>query len=142
MLTLASSVWQRRLWTLQEGALSRNMYFKLADTFLQDGKFLDSMISEAFRPIIRNCISRLDNLTAWALQDGVTIGALQRSISQRTSNEADHESRAIASLLNLNVSYLLEVDGEERMMRFWSKVPSIPRGIVILGGAKIKQEPF
>lgn len=118
MLALASSVWQRRLWTLQEGALSREMHFKLADSFLQDGKFLNSVSSEAYRPIIRNCISHLDNLTAWALQSNVTIGALQRNISHRTSSKLDDESLAMASLLKLNVSYLLEVDGEERIMRF------------------------
>ncbi len=142
MLHLASSVWQRRLWTLQEGALSRNMHFKLADSFLQDGKLLDGVGSEVYRPVIRNCVSHLDNITAWALQGDVTIGALQRNISHRQSSKLDDESLAMASLLNLNVSYLPEVDGEERMMRFWSKVPSIPRDIIILGGAKIKQEPF
>ena len=142
MLALASSVWQRRLWTLQEGALSCKMYFKLADSFLQDGTFLNSAVSELYRPIIRNCFSHLDNLTAWALQSDVTIGALQRNISHRTSSKLDDESLAMASLLKLNVSYLLEVDGEERMMRFWSMVPSISRDIVIWGGAKIKQAPF
>ena len=145
MLTLASSVWQRRLWTLQEGALSNRMYFKLADSFLHDGTLLDNAGPEAYKPIIRNCISHLDNISAWALVGDVTIGAMQRNISHRTSSTHDDEALAMASLLNLDVSdisRLLDVDGEERMIRFWSMVPSIPRGIVILGGARIKQEPF
>ena len=59
------------------------------------------------------------------------MSGLQRNLYSRTSSKPEAESLAVAPFLNIDVAPLFQVDGEERMMRFWKEAKTLPKSIVL-----------
>ena len=93
-------------------------------------------------PVVRTGHLLLDNLSNWVNDDQVTVGGLQRNLYRRTSSKPDDECLAVAPFLNIDVSLLLAVEGEERMIRFWDKVKFVPRAIVLCNTPKISRDGY
>lgn len=131
IVALSLSTWQGRLWTLPESSLSKRVIF----VFESDLVLAETIIKESgpkiYRPVVRTGHLLLDNLSNWVNDDQVTVGGLQRNLYRRTSSKPDDECLAVAPFLNIDVSPLLAVEGEERMIRFWDKVKFVPRAIVL-----------
>lgn len=142
IVALTLSMWQQRLWTLQESSLSRHIYFQFEDALVSRDTILDETSQNLHRPIIRSGHLFLDNLTGWAHTNQVTVGGLQRNLYCRTSTKLDDEALAVAPFLNVDVSSLQEVNGEARMIRFWSMVKNVPKDIIIHNAPKISQDGY
>lgn len=142
MIALSLSTWQERLWTLQESSLSRCLIFKfqsdlvLAETIVGEGG------SKIHRPVIRTAQLLLDNLTHWVHSNQVTVGGLQRNLYRRTSTKPGDECLAVAPFLNIDVKKLVQVEGEERMIRFWDEVQQVPRGVIFHNLEKISRPEY
>lgn len=131
IVSLSLSKWQERLWTLQESSLSKRVVFAFEDGFAPAEAIASESSPKVHRPVVMTGQILLDNLSDWVHNNEVTVGGLQRNLYRRTSSRPDDESLAIAPFLKIDIAPLLEVQGEERMMRFWSMARHVPKGIVL-----------
>jgi hypothetical protein len=142
LLAVSLSTWQERLWTLSESVLSRRMIFAFENDLKSSKDFLDLAGTDLHIPVIRIGCTLLDNLSHGMHTKDVTIGALQRNLCRRTSSWLDDESLAIATILGIDLAPLLEVNGDERMMKFWKMAKHVPRSIIIDSSPKFPVDGF
>jgi hypothetical protein len=142
LLAVSLSTWQERLWTLSESVLSTRIFFAF-DNELKDSKeFMDVSSTCLHNPVIRIGCTLLDNLSHGMYAKDVTIGALQRNLCRRTSTYGPDESLATATIMGLDLKPILELEGDERMMKFWSMAKHIPKGVIIESSAKFDADGF
>jgi hypothetical protein len=106
------------------------------------GTILEESGPKIYRPVVRTGHLLLDNLSNWVNENQVTVGGIQRNLYRRTSSKPDDECLAVAPFLNIDVSPLLAVEGEERMIRFWDKVKFVPKAIVLCNTPKISRDGY
>ncbi|KAF2801799.1 uncharacterized protein BDZ99DRAFT_483351 [Mytilinidion resinicola] len=148
---LASSNWMRRLWTLQEGALARSLYFQFADhpISIVDKSaelFQISMSDPRYRAIFMDVSAELYNLhgffkkhldqSYWNEQmwgPSTVFGLLwilQRALHFRSASVESDEPLCIATLLSLDLASIATVQGlEARMEQLWKQVASKGSGV-------------
>ena len=142
LLAVSLSTWQERLWTLSESVLSTRIFFAF-DNELKDSKeFMDASSTCLHNPVIRIGCTLLDNLSQGMHAKDVTIGALQRNLCRRTSTYGPDESLATATIMGLDLKPILELEGDERMMKFWSMAKHVPKDIIIESSAKFDVDGF
>lgn len=142
LIAVALSTWQERLWTLSESVLSFRVFFAFEDKLKISKDILDVGLETPHIPVIRMGCTLLDNLTCGMFAGDVTVGAMQRNLCRRTSSWLDDESLAMAPLMGIDLALLLEVSGDERMMRFWTLAKHIPRSIIIESSPKFQVDGF
>ena len=138
LLGLALSVWQQRLWTLQEGALAKRLFFRYKDKLVDKMEILREAAELKYMPVVRFCLYLLDNITDWVIDSDVSVGALQRNLYLRNTSRSEDETLAIAPLLpSIDISAILQSRGENRMERFWTMLGRVPRSLIIHSGPKL-----
>ena len=70
------------------------------------------------------------------------LGAIQNVLSGRDTSKLDDETLALGPLLDLSISKLLDLTGEERVAEFWSIVKVVNRVIVFLVGPRLAKPGF
>jgi hypothetical protein len=136
LLRLLYSAWRQRLWTLQEGLLSRNPVFALRNSILPMRAFYNKIWFRTLTPLTVIGLEVLKQYFAFMsniMNPSRVFGLLRR----RTSSKLEDEAIAIAPLLGFDTAALLEVNGEERMVRFWSSFKSVSREILNVLGLKL-----
>lgn len=131
LLRLMLSDWNRRLWTLQEALLSKDVHI-LTPTGLVSLK--------------RKFITSLQNPVRTAVSLRITtffipfISPTHRStrffallLKDRSTSKPNDEALAIAPLFGVDVKPLISLSGDERQAAFWRNVKSVPRGLVFMG---------
>jgi Heterokaryon incompatibility protein (HET) len=141
ILAVSLSTWQERLWTLSESVLSARVLFAFDDELKSSKDLLDLDYAHGHTPLIKMGCTLLDNLSYGMHVGDVTIGALQRNLCRRTSSWLDDENLAVAPLMRIDLAPLLELTGDERMMRFWKLARHVPRSIILESSPKF-QVPF
>jgi hypothetical protein len=142
LLAVSLSTYQERLWTLSESVLSSRITFAFKNEMKSSKDLLDMSATDQHLPVIRTSLSLLDNLSHGMHAGDVTIGALQRNLCRRTSSWPTDESLATASIMGLDLKQLLEVNDDERMMRFWKMANYVPRDIIIETSLKLQRDGF
>ncbi len=135
------SGWMRRLWTLQEGTLARDVYFQLSDCTLKlrdldsrmmkeaavSGQFLYTQYSVDcflyFAPFLRGQVrSRSEHLLG-----------IWRQLQWRSTSHQYDETLCLATLLGIDPAPLLAIpqeDLEQRMVKFLQICGTLPRSIL------------
>ncbi|KAH8886997.1 hypothetical protein GQ53DRAFT_330311 [Thozetella sp. PMI_491] len=138
------SAWMRRLWTLQEGALAKSLYFQFADGAVSvmeplERLFREGLLDLRIMRVWMDVSSEVVNLGGWFNQhpelSKPTLVNLQSSLYFRTVSNPSDEPLCIATLLRLGLKYIIEVsDGQERMSRVWELISKslngLPAGII------------
>jgi hypothetical protein len=144
LLTICGSGWMERLWTYQEAALSRKLIFMTKDGLLE----LDptaSGLPRASLPLstIWLYLSQyLEKLRKRPKEKGQLIGVVHSTLRWRNTSKEDDETLAIAGILDIDVSQLIESMGEERKAKFWKLLEIVPKNIIHLAGPKLRIEGF
>ena len=144
-----ASHWNRRLWTFQEGALAKSLYFQFSDGpyDLDQGiqrleRRKDLVLDHTLRPAIfaRN----------WSLrrfvqshQNGdlhAKILSLFATFRYRQTSVASDEALCLGTILGLSISNILKAIPEERMQIFWSMIPKVPVDFLFYDGATFDKE--
>ena len=76
LVALGLSVWQQRLWTLQEGSLAKRPLFKFSDALVDRETILEKGYAKRYTPVVRFAQILLDSVTKWVLGGTVSVGAL------------------------------------------------------------------
>ncbi|KAL8687601.1 MAG: hypothetical protein Q9218_006274 [Villophora microphyllina] len=152
-MRIFTSGWMRRLWTLQEGALPRSLWFQFRDSAVD----LDLVFTKAFDKIYNKDISRsalmLDILVLYRglrhffhAEEGMPIidlASVDDALHFRSLSVSTDEALLIGGLLNVDLAYILAGPEESRMQRLWSLIPStpggIPKNILFNRGSRLRQ---
>ncbi|KAL8689351.1 MAG: hypothetical protein Q9224_004658 [Gallowayella concinna] len=154
-LRIFTSGWMRRLWTLQEGALPRNLWFQFKDLAVD----LDHVFAEAFKTFSAD-ISQgilLEDITMlyrglrhfFHAEKNLPVANLvtvDDALGFRSVSVATDEAILIGGLLNLDLAHILDGTEETRMQRLWSLVASsptgVPKNILFNRGSRLSQKGF
>ncbi|PKK48270.1 hypothetical protein CI102_6794 [Trichoderma harzianum] len=129
-----ASPWMRRLWTLQEGALTKSLYIQFADKAVNAYALLVKLWTGAnsdprYMKIWQDIMGAYNELQGFfSGREGPTINqspliTLQRSLQFRTVSVPSDEPLCISTLMNLDTKYIAAApDAETRMARVWELI--------------------
>ena len=136
LIQIAASDWNRRLWTFQEGALSRNLYLMLCDGPLSATKFWRSMRGPVgiqadwlMGPQAHTLYQSLLPILV-PMQKSFRIGTISNALKQRSSSDPSDETLVIASLLELDVRPFVVLNDEERICLLLKSVKKFPSNVI------------
>jgi len=144
MMRIFSCAWNRRLWTYQEGALAKAIYFQFQDlAFDLDAAMkvlsttkdlvLDLTLSQSLH-------ERYDSLRGFKISEGrleKKLGAVASAVRFRSTSVASDEALCLAALLDLDMRRVLESAPATRMQTFWQLLPRVPASILWYTGETI-----
>ncbi len=155
LIRIFSSPWMRRVWTLQEGALSKSLYFQFSDEAVSLD-MLKRSIKEAQRVSMRDkniwgsLSKNFRQLQGFFLQDEDSteakiskIALLDQALLYRSVSVASDEALCIGTLMSLDMAAILKVEPKEnRMQKVWELLAASEEGIssevIFLEGRKIE----
>ena len=140
LMRIVCSPWNSRLWTLQEGALAKELFFQFAD-----GPY---NLMEAIKQISKHRGSYWEKPLQLSLHDSIIervqeflgyrdlevnqgsiqekLLAMSHALAFRSTSVATDEALCLATLLGLNIQEIGQTPPEERMAKFWSSVGQVP----------------
>lgn len=137
LLAVLTSGWMRRLWTLQEGVLAKQLYIQFADTHKALGDLIPPISDMLLQPYQTDLAAELFRLMKRSGYGTYTIGDVARSLRWRDTTRATDETLAIASLLGIQVLPFLDWPGEKRMALLFKELHTFPKNILFLLGSKL-----
>jgi hypothetical protein len=147
LLRAYTSPWMRRLWTLQEGALNKNLFFQFADKAIAAQAMIETLKNIAwtqdaryFHPFMDIEREHLSIRSFFAPNRSSEpafrqMETLEAALQTRSFSVDSDEPLCIATLLSLDLQAILKYStAEERMRELWSllaeKFGGIPASIV------------
>lgn len=156
---IQTSAWMQRIWTLQEAVLARELHFEFAD-----GLFPDSRLSDAWATSMKPVPSSLgiqvpsdplllhytDTLLNMMLMKNSQWSSGRHQFRQivyllgrRTTSKPEDETVAVAALMDVNVSKLLDQEGADARMRvFLTEFKTLPVDIIFGSQMSSARLPF
>ncbi|KAI1808580.1 hypothetical protein F4811DRAFT_176509 [Daldinia bambusicola] len=142
ILRVLTSGWMQRLWTLQEAVLSKALYLNFADAQTLLSGLIPSPNDMLLSPQTVDFAGELFRLTKKSVHGVYSVGDIYRSLRWRTTNRPSDETLAIASLLGVQPSILVNLNSELRMMRLIQELGDIPSNVLFLTGSKLQVPGF
>jgi len=145
--------WTRRLWTLQEGALARVLYFQFSDQAIDiesltlhmnmEMTFIRHDRSLEYLPIY-SIISELWEI--WKAMEFEKprhiLNYLAGGLRWRATSVKADEALCLATLCGLDIEDIINAPDESRMSKFWSILPSISSQAIFWSGERLTQDGF
>ena len=151
---IITSGWMRRLWTLQEGALSAGkgrLWFQFRDEAV-NFRFLWREIVRMFnsdscrKGLATDILTRIGSLRSLFHETGADLATIDGAFENRSISVSSDEPLLIGTLLGLDVARILNGSNETRGQRMWSLMPAavrgIPKNIVFRLGPRLKEEGY
>ncbi|KAI1469339.1 uncharacterized protein F4812DRAFT_325956 [Daldinia caldariorum] len=142
ILRVLTSGWMQRLWTLQEAVLSKALYLNFADAQTPLNGLIPSTSVMLLSSHLTDLAGGLFRLTKKSAHGVYSVGDIARSLRWRTTNRPSDETLAIASLLGVQPSILVNIKSELRMIRLIQELGSIPSNVLFLKGSKLQVPGF
>ena len=149
---ILTSGWMRRLWTLQESALAREPWVQFKDGPLSLMTMFNRLKEQhdknlSHRRLVQDMWSVSKTLALgqyYSPENGRELWLLDQALSHRNTTFAIDEAPCIATLMDLEVSEILPLSGEDRMWKVWDLLAaankgSLPRNMIFLGGPKLNR---
>ena len=143
-LRIICSGWTRRLWTLQEGVLAKDIYFQFAGVAINAD---DLFVRLATPPISYRTIplfhSWLEIRLSWnGKLDSLEMNSefvwmLYRALRFRTTSWLTDEPLCLATLAGVDVGEILKERRENRMRRFWELIPKLSTALMYWNGPRL-----
>lgn len=144
-LKISFSGWSRRTWTLQEGALAQQLYFRTSDGFYPYSNVL-SLAQESLSqasPLLWECCIVLSELVLSQRTTGTTkFKWAWNHLRMRTTTHPEDSPVVLACLLGLDIKLLLEASESTRMTALISQMSHLPQGILFVVGPRINKEYY
>jgi hypothetical protein len=131
--------WNRRLWTLQESKLSRQLVFHFNDYLIRASELVSEANRARYMPFLHRCVQEINR---FCTNDPLDIVSVSRMLSKRTSSRLTDEPLAIAPLFGLSTKSLHEKDGDERWCEFWTLIKKVPEEIIFTMYPRVKIQGF
>jgi hypothetical protein len=148
---ISCSSWLRRLWTLQEAILNKNLLFQFADQAIYVGNnsklYADQRHDNTNRPW--DLVAWECNRYSFDLPDVASffnrtaqINFLWDAVGFRTTSRGGDEPLCLAILLGLDVEALQQEPDAYTVKKFWSLHQEIPAGILFIPGPRLQHEGY
>jgi hypothetical protein len=144
-MRITISGWMRRLWTYQEGVMSKSIFFLFKDG-LKDIEDLELMYPQAastssVAPAARSFYLNLIRHRAHQRHADIALASsIWKAIQWRRTYHPSDETLAIARILNVDEYLLRRTDSEERMEVLLKNMHEIPPGMIFLPGRRLSTE--
>lgn len=133
LMRISLSTWMRRLWTLQEGALAKQLYFEFNDGIVSLSDLVKAVGSQqSVADIYAHDPCFVFRLVAKRTEDVKLLRHISIVAHRRSTSKSDDESICLAYLLGLDVSAMVHLPHLKRMEKIWSSLPKIPLSILRL----------
>lgn len=165
LMRIFTSGWMQRLWTLQEGALARKLWFEFADGIVEFLEFFNRFRRLCYSDVrYFSFVYDMFNQSQWlgpmapylgqrrtvmqTTEVGHKLHVLDTGLQRRSTSVASDEALCIATLMDLSMDELLKVEGtvEARMMKIWhlvaEKYNGIPASILFLDYPKLRRQGY
>ncbi|KAK5467574.1 hypothetical protein LTS15_000547 [Exophiala xenobiotica] len=142
ILQIHLSAWMRRLWTLQEAILASSLYFQFKDRCIPVQDLVPPFGDQLVDPVFTELGLSMATLTARAQGQEFNITDVTRAMRWRSTSRQLDETLAIASLLSVNISELLNAPSSERMKTLFMQLRNLPKSIVFLAMPRLEVEGF
>ena len=148
---IVCSKWTSRLWTLQEGALARRIFFQFADGPYDFQSGLSRIVASAdpsVRLVARQSILYHIEQLRISVNSSDQAGALQtlaNAVLFRSTSVNSDEPLCLANLLRIDSSTIAQVpasDSISRMAAFWKLVSYIPLPLIFDKRERLSQPGF
>ena len=152
---ILTSGWMRRLWTLQEGALSADkgrLWFQFHDEPVHLRPLWQEIVSLynndwGRRGLITDILVRMSSIKNFLHHDtGADLAMVDAAFQHRSVSVISDEPLLIGTLLGLDVAHILKGSDETRIHRMWSLMPAavrgIPKSILFRLGPRLKKEGY
>lgn len=163
-MSIRASQWMTRLWTLQEAVLSRELYFNFSDDLVSMDRLV--ALSQKENASLHSPVPFVSRMYHGIMEESRTIrglgsnsddgdltpdfvAAAWRALQWRTTAHLQHETLAIASLLNVNTECFANSDHriDQRMQKLLDilaacKPCPIPPGIMFLSGPRLSEKGY
>ena len=148
LVHMFASYWNRRLWTFQEGAFAKTLYFQFADGAYDIDKGVERLksvhnliLDKTLKPgILAKHISlRGFRESSQKLPLNVGISCLFASIRYRQTSVETDEPLCLAALLQLPLKQILSIEKEKRMKMFWKMLSRVPVDFLFYEGRTIQE---
>ncbi|KAJ9236796.1 hypothetical protein DTO212C5_238 [Paecilomyces variotii] len=145
LVRIFNAAWNRRLWTYQEGALAKAIFFLFRDdicdldlTFRRCKASLDITTSTTIWPSLAAKYDSLRGFRMISSDREEALPAVMTAVAFRSTSQASDETLCLAALLNLDMEPILrEKDVLSRMELFWAMMDSVPLNILCYMGDTI-----
>jgi hypothetical protein len=142
VLRVLTSDWMRRLWTLQEAVLSKELHPVFANGPLLLKDLMPAPDDMLLFPHLTDLANELNRLTKRSTYSFYSIGDVARSLQWRITKRPPDETLAIASLLGAHPSVLVDLNPQNRMIRLIQEIGKFPKNVMFLSGAKLQVPGF
>ena len=131
LLRIQSSLWTGRLWTFQEGALAKNLYFQFRDEAVN----FDDLIARMRGRLELEFNDVMDVISEWRVKDGLVrlesqahlMFLLSRALRHRDTSCPGDEAICLSTLAGLDTGAVWRHKPEDqRMHKFWSMLDRPP----------------
>ncbi|KAI0548862.1 hypothetical protein F4679DRAFT_548924 [Xylaria curta] len=153
LLTLVTSPWMQRLWTLPEAVLPNRLVFQFKNTLATAKDICNAIMDHSqqnFNTVIQSLSIEVFRLTKRSgilgpeLKRNSDLAEMLHMLRLRNTSRASDEVVAIADLLDLDVQPLLAAKGdlEEQRKLFFQLLESIPRDIIFTSAPRMTSPGF
>lgn len=157
MVRIGFTGWMRRLWTLQEGILAKNLQFQFAnrafdidrayEEYFQEDWTTEMMPKWAESNALSICVATLvQEIRMITPEDPVNwISTVARGLAFRSTSVSTDEAICLAVLLSLDMRSILSVPGEKRMQQAWKLMGEagiVHPNALFTGSAKLETDGF
>lgn len=149
---LAVSGWVRRVWTLQEGILARELHCEFSDGLVNVADLERALRATRLQVPYREYLPLLHYRSTRQRPEGTSqceIGDVVKLLQRRSTAKSEDETLAVAGLLPIDVNELLQVPGPspadvaaQRMRSFYLQLKTLPRQLLTNGARKLEIPNF
>lgn len=143
-LRIVCTGWTRRLWTLQEGVLAKQIFFQFADGAIDGDEVFTSLaqppISYAVIPIFHSWLEIRQNwndIFDSLNKNAEFVWMLYRALRFRTTSVATDEPLCLSALTGVELKEILMEKRDNRMRRFWELIPNVDTSLLYWTGPRL-----
>ncbi|KAF3920252.1 hypothetical protein AA313_de0207748 [Arthrobotrys entomopaga] len=141
LLQIFCSSWTKRLWTYQEGALAKLLYFQFSDNYYNVDEAMERLLETAddimnctLLPSLLELHHQIRRFKSLEFTIAHQLPAIAAALNDRRTSVPSDEALCLGTLLNLDTLELAKADPETRMAKFWRMLPKVPETVLFEGG--------
>ncbi|KAL1981334.1 hypothetical protein VTN96DRAFT_2775 [Rasamsonia emersonii] len=146
LMRIVCSGWMRRLWTLQEGALAKELLFQFKEQALAlqdliDASQRDEAVDVPANPTV-DVVSSLQYFQRFKRLESERVLELVEALQWRTTTKQEDEPVCLAVLLDLDAGRIASTAPEHRMAELLQMMKLFPAHLMFAPGRRLTQRYF